>query len=100
MLWRETENVNDARRVVVACFGILAPFVPSVLIRLDREWGRGDFYQVPLVIGCYILAFVFIQLWGAVSDQGRRVTSYSLIGFAIFFDIIGTFILGCPWISR
>jgi len=74
-------------------------FIPPILIRLDREWGGGHFYQSGFIIGCYLLTLALIPIGGLSGDRGRKCIGRFLIGVGFACGLVGTFALGCPWFT-
>jgi hypothetical protein len=54
--------------------------IPSVFVRFNDEWGGGNPYKMPVVIGCYFLTLALIPIGGIVSDGGRRWFGRFLMG--------------------
>lgn len=75
--------------------------VPSVLLRLDDEWGRGDFYQMFFVGSFYLLDFILMFVAAILGDRGKRrwILRSGLVLAGFLCVVIGTFALGCPWWS-
>lgn len=72
-------------------------YIPRTISYLDDEWGRGNLYRTPLIIGCYLLTLILIPLGLMINYRGRRWSGRILFIAGISLDVIGTYILGCPW---
>ncbi len=69
-------------------FGLVIPFLPGVA----RELGASDFVATAVVASYSLMQFLFIPIWGRLSDRiGRRpVLLWSIAATAIGMALLGT----------